>query len=99
MTQELADVLIKNKKPLLLALAAAAVVALFLGGSFLSLVHNKLELRKLTLQSAQLDKEHEKLLAQKDLLEKEDPAYLERIARTEYHLVKPGETEFRFKTK
>lgn len=99
MTQELAEVLIKNRKPLLLALGAAAVVTLLLGGSFLSLVHNKLELRKLTRQSARLDKEHEQLLAQKDLLEKEDPAYLERIARTEYHLVKPGETEFRFQPK
>ncbi len=99
MTQELTDVLIKNKKPLLLALGAAAVVILFLGGSFLSLVHNKLELSKLTRQSAQLDKEHEKLLAQKDLLEKEDPQYLEHIARTQYHLVKPGETEFRFHVK
>lgn len=99
MTQELTEVLLKNKKPLLLALGAAAVVILFLGGSFVSLAHNKLELRKLTRQSAQLDKEHGKLLAQKDLLEKKDPAYLERIARTKYHLVKPGETEFRFHVK
>ena len=97
MTQELAKLLFK--KSLLLTLGAAAVVMFLLGGSFLSLVHNKLALRKLTRQSAALDKEHETLLAQKDLLEKEDPAYLERIARTEYHLVKPNETEFRFRAK
>ncbi len=97
MMQKLTEVLLK--KPLLLALGVAAVVILFLGGSFVSLVHNKLELHKLTRQSAQLDKEHEKLLAQKELLENEDPKYLERIARTQYHLVKPGETEFRFKVK
>lgn len=80
-------------------LTAAAVVILFLGGSFVSLAHNKLELRKLTRRSERLDKEHEKLLAKKDLLEKEDPAYLEHIARTQYHLAKPGETEFRFHVK
>ena len=97
MTQKRTETLLQ--KPLLLTLLAAAVVILCLGGSFVNLVHNKLELRKLTRQSAQLDKEHDELLAQKDLLEKEDPAYLEHIARTEYHLVKPGETEFRFKTK
>lgn len=97
MTQERAKLFFK--KSLLLTLGSAAVVVFLLGGSFLSLVHNKLELRKLTRQSAALDKEYEKLLDQKDLLEKEDPAYLERIARTEYHLVKPNETEFRFRTK
>ena len=97
MTQRLAKLFFN--KSLLLTLGSAAVVIFLLGGSFLSLVHNKLELRKLTRQSAALDKEYEKLLAQKDLLEKEEPAYLERIARTEYHLVKPNETEFRFRTK
>lgn len=87
------------KKPLLLTLSAAAVVILFLGGSFINLVHNKLELRKLTRQSVQLDAEHEKLLIQKELLEKEDKKFLEKIARTQYHLIKAGETEFRFQAK
>lgn len=82
-----------------MTLSVAAVVILFLGGSFINLVHNKLELRKLTRQNAQLDAEHEKLLAQKKLLEKEDKKYLEHIARTQYHLIKPGETEFRFHAK
>lgn len=95
--QKLTEALLK--KPLLLALSAAAVVILFLGGSFVSLAHNKMELHKLTRQSVLLDKEHEQLLAQKELLEKENPKYLEHIARTQYHLVKPGETEFRFRVK
>ena len=61
MTQRLAKLFFN--KSLLLALGSAAVVIFLLGGSFLSLVHNKLELRKLTRQSAALDKEYEKLCA------------------------------------
>lgn len=94
---ELKAVLIRHKKPLLVAVAAAAVVCWFLGNSFLNLVHNKLEFKRLTKRSAQLDKEHEKLLIRLDLLEKEDPAYIERIARVKYHMSRPGEMEFRFK--
>jgi len=99
MTQALTDILRKNKKLLLLGLGLAAVVVFFFGSSFVSLAHNKLELRKLTRQSARLDEEHTRLLAEKELLEKQDPAHLEKIARTQYHFVKPGETEFRFRGK
>ena len=99
MTHELTEALRRNKKPLLWGLALAAVVVLFLGGSFLSLAHNKVEKRKLSLRSKQLDKEFERLTQLKEKLEKEDPSLIEQIARTEYHLVKPGEIEFRFTEK
>mgnify|MGYP004423237499 FL=1 len=36
------------------------------------------------------------LTATMELLEKEDAAYLEKIARTQYNMVGPNEVEFRF---
>ena len=96
---DLKAVLIKNRKPLLLALLAAAAVSWFLGSSFINLIHNKLEYKRLTRLSAQLDKEYEALQAQRELLEKQDPQYIEKIARVKYHMSLPGETEYRFKTK
>ena len=78
-----------------MGLLAAAV--LLLGGSLLSLVHNKIELHRLQRQTVRLDEEHKTLLQTKQLLQEEDPALLEKIARTEYNLAKPNEVEFRFK--
>ena len=95
-TQAITDFIIQNKKPLLLGTALVVVVIFFLGSSIVSLVHNKLELRKLTRQSVQLDKEHEQLTATMELLEKEDAAYLEKIARTQYNMIGADEVEFRF---
>ena len=46
--------------------------------------HLQTELAKLELESKQLEKE-------KQLLQKQDPDYLERIAREKFGLVKPGE--------
>lgn len=94
---ELSRFIYKNKKPLLAGLALLVVVFIFLGGSFLSLFHNKMELKKLTRQTAQLDVEYEHLTKRLKLLKQEDPQYLEQLARTCYHMTKPGEMEFRFK--
>ena len=58
-----------------------------------------MEKHKLIQRSKQLDKEFEHLTQLKEKLEKQDPALIEQIARTEYHLVKPGEIEFRFTKK
>jgi len=75
------------------------IAALWLGNTVRNLVHNKTELQRLTRQTVQLDTEHEQLLEMRALLEAEDPALIEKIARTEYGLAKPGEVEFRFSTK
>lgn len=93
------NTLIKNRKPLLVALGFCAVILLWLGGSLINLVHNKLEKTKLIQRSIFLDKEQAELLRTKQLLQEQDAALLEKIARTEYDLAKPGEMEFRFKTK
>ena len=97
--KKLKAVLIRNKKPLLLALLAAAVLCAFLGSSFVNLIHNKLEYKRLTHLSTQLDKEYEALQSRLDLLKNEDPDYVERLARVKYHMSLPGETEYRFKSK
>ena len=99
MTHELLDTLRRNKKPLLWGVFLTAVVMLFLGGSFLSLAHNKKEKYKLSQYTKKLDNDFVRLTQLKEKLEKEDPELIEQIARTEYHLVKPGEIEFRFTEK
>lgn len=96
---ELKSILIHNKKPLLLITLAAVVICWFLGSSFLNLVHNKMEFNRLSKYSAQLDKDHEALQAQLELLNKQDPAYMQRLARIKYHMSAKGEMEFRFQNK
>ena len=88
-----------SAKQILLIITAVGVAAfgIFLGGSIFNLVHNKLELRRLTKKSAQLDQQYQKLLAEKKLLEEKNLKYMETLARTRYNMVKPGEIEFRFK--
>lgn len=91
---------IKLKKEILfIILGGTALVCWFLGSSFISLVHNKLEFKRLSRLSAQLDQEHEQLVQKLELLKKQDPVYLERVARVQYHMSAPGEKEFRFQTK
>lgn len=87
-----------KQKLLILTAVATAAFCIFLGGSIFSLVHNKLELRRLTKKSAQLDVQYQKILEEKKLLEQQDPKYMETLARTRYNMVKPGEIEFRFTT-
>ena len=86
----------RYKKSLLVGCVLLLVLALFLGGSILNLFHNKLEKRKLTRQSAKLDAEYKELQSLKNRLDAHDVELLEDIARTQYHLAKPDEVEFRF---
>ena len=93
---DLKALIIRHRKPLLAAVLAVAAVCWFLGSSFINLIHNKMEFNRLTRLSAELDMQYEDLQKRLDLLEKQDPAYLERVARVQYHMSAPGETEFRF---
>ena len=90
------NTLIKNRKPLFIGLGMLAIMMIWIGGSLVSLVHNKTEKHKLARQNEVLDQEYQQLLHTKELLEKQDDALLEKIARTEYNLAKPDEIEFRF---
>lgn len=96
---ELRDFIFRNRKLLLGAGVVLAAIVWFLGSSIRNIVHNKLEYKRLQKYSAQLDKEYEELQATLILLEKQDPAYIERLARVQYHMSLPGETEYRFKNK
>ena len=85
-----------SQKFLLTVACVVLVAVLWLGGGIMNLVHNKLEMRRLTKKRDQLDAQYEHLLAEKKLLEDKDSQYMETLARMRYNLVKPGEIEFRF---
>ncbi len=95
--KDLKTLIVRNRKLLTIAALAVVAVCLFLGDTFISLIHNKIELKNLSRQTIQLDQQYEQLQKKLSLLKKQDPVYLERVARVEYHMSKPGETEFRFK--
>ena len=97
--KELIHTLLNNKKPLLVGIALITIGVLLLGSNLMSLAHNKMEKHKLNQKNSQLDKEYQELSQMKQLLEKQDPQLLEKIARTQYGLAKPGEIEFRFQPK
>jgi len=63
---------------------------------FRNLLHNYMELRALKQQENRLDGDYEKLQQEKARLLNDKDDYLERIARSELNLTKPGEVEFRF---
>lgn len=81
---------------LLIAAGIILLCVFVLGGSILSLAHNKLEMHRLSRQRAELDKQYEVLQVRLQELKDQNPAVLEELARNEYHFVKPGEIEFRF---
>lgn len=85
-----------KQKMLLFAAATVLLCVFVLGGSILSLAHNKLEMHRLSRQRVALDKQYETLQVRLQELQEQNPALLEELARSEYHFVKPGEIEFRF---
>jgi len=74
----------------------ASAVFLLATRDFRNLVHNSLELKRLQRQEAKLDEESRALQAEKARLLNPKDDYLERLARQNLSLVKPGEVEFRF---
>ena len=89
---------LSTKQRLLITIALIGLLCiLWLGGSIFNLIHNKLEVRRLTKKRNLLDAQYQELLDEKKLLEEKDAAYLELLARTRYNMVKPGEIEFRLK--
>ncbi len=85
------------KQKMLLTLVGVVLLCTFvLGGSLLSLVHNKLELHRLSRKKTELEQQYITLQQHLEELQNQDPAVLERLARQEYNMVNPGEIEFRF---
>lgn len=90
------DKLTPKQKMLLFVVATILLCVFVLGGSILSLVHNKLEMHRLSRRRVELDKQYETLQVRLQQLQEQNPTVLEELARSEYNFVKPGEIEFRF---
>ena len=90
------DKLTPKQKMLLSAVAIILLCVFVLGSSIVSLLHNKLEMRRLAQRQRTLEKQYEVLQVRLQELQQQDPQVLETLARSEYHMVKPGEIEFRF---
>ena len=84
---------LRRRWPWLAALAAAALLVGNQG--FRSLVGGRLEYRDMEGELKALKAEEARLQRDLRLMQKDDAA-LERAARTELGLVKPGEVEYRF---
>ncbi len=82
-------------KIIILGIVVLLVLVLPIGNSLFNWWHNHAELRRLTQKRGKLDVQYERLLAEKKLLETRDPAFMEKLARNNYHMVKPGEIEYR----
>ncbi|MDD4003721.1 MAG: septum formation initiator family protein [Elusimicrobiaceae bacterium] len=76
---------------------AVAATALFLAtrSDFRVLILNSIELHRLKGENARLDAEYDRLAAEHKKLQDSD-RYLERVARKELNMTKPGELEYRF---
>ena len=96
---EIKDFIFENRKLLLWTALILTAIIWFLGNSIRDIIHNKLEYKRLQKYSAQLDREYEQLQDKLALLEKQDPKYIEYLARVKYHMSLPGETEYRFNNK
>ena len=87
--------LFKTKKQTLVIVLTAMAAFLVLNGSFIGLLHNIFELRKLNKTAAALDAEYKALGEEYKKIEGGDVSYIEDTARVKYHMSKPGEIEFR----
>ncbi len=76
-------------------LIAAIVLFLFANRGFRNLVRNYLELSRLRKQRSSLEQEKVSIKKELDLLKNEN-GYIEKAARKELGLRKPGEIEYRF---
>ena len=76
-------------------LLAAMALFLFTNQGFRKLVRNYMELRRLNKLCLSLEQEKVSIKTQLDLLDSQD-IYIEKAARKELGLIKPGEIEYRF---
>jgi len=88
----------KISKYLLFAALLAACVYILQPG-YAKYVEHRNEIGRLEAEIEALEAERARLEKDMQALEEEDPEYIERLAREKLHLVKPGETIFRFKPK
>ena len=85
------------KYPAFVILVAACLYILRPG--FAKYAEHRNEIKRLEAEIMALEAERARLEAEMHAFEEGDPEYIERLAREKLHLVKPGETIFRFKPK
>ena len=85
------------KYPLFVLLVAACLYILQPG--FAKYVDHRNEIKRLEAEIKELEAERARLEEEMRALQEGDPERIERLAREKLHLVKPGETIFRFKPK
>ena len=85
------------KYPLFVIFVAACVYILRPG--FVKYIEHRNEVARLEAEIKALEAERTKLEEEMRALQEGDPERIERLAREKLHLVKPGETIFRFKPK
>ena len=66
---------------------------------FAKYIEHRSESKRLEAEIKELEAERVKLEKEMHALQDEDPEYIERLAREQLHLSKPGETIFRFNKK
>jgi cell division protein FtsB len=88
----------KRKRVVLWTIAGFVVLTLVLGNyGFFQIMRLERQKTELKREIERLKKEHEELVRSKELL-KNDLAYIEKIAREKYRMVRPGETVFQIVT-
>lgn len=90
----------KNRKYFYLT-GIIVFIYIFIAGDYglYHYVDRKIEKSKLQNEILILEKEQEKLLKEKELVEKGDLKVVEKIAREKYNLAKPGEKVYHIVTK
>jgi cell division protein FtsB len=66
---------------------------------FTKYIEHRNESKRLEAEIKELEVERVRLEKEMRALQEEDPEYIERLAREQLHLSKPGETIFRFNKK
>jgi len=84
-----------HKKVLMLIVIIGALVFLFVNKNFQTLINLRKEIARLKQKLVGLEEENRRLKEELEAV-KNDPEYMESLARKELGLIKPGETKYKF---
>lgn len=93
--QKSAHWLFNNARVLRYLIYAIILILVFTHKGTRNFFKNRMELKKLNKLENSVDREYVKLQEEKERI-LNDKKYLERLARIELDMIKPGELEFRF---
>ena len=84
-----------HKKILILIVIIGGLIFLFANKNFQTLLNLNKEITRLRQRIAGLEEENRRLKEELEAV-KNDPEYIESLARRELGLIKPGETKYKF---